>query len=679
MAEISAIVPVYKTEPYLCRCVDSLLIQTFEDFELILIDDGSPDGCGEICDAYARRDRRVHVIHQENGGLSAARNAGLDWAFANSGSRWVTFVDSDDWVHPKYLEALLGAARQYDVEVAICGFVRTSGEPLPEETPCAAAVWTPEAYYSRNAVNATVSWGKLYGKSCFQGLRFPVGKIHEDEFTTYRILFQLEHVAVVESALYAYFQNDSGIMRGKWTPRRLDGLEAQEEQIAYFSRAGMIDIAKGRLILLAYNRRKNLEQIRQCDALSEGEKRRYIRGMDRRLRRVLLHGRRYGLLPWNSERNKRIYMEVFPTVRVARNLWGRIKPVMKAVPGMRFLGEKAKRAMLWKGDIARVVRYVRGIRGKQAILLQSPLHGNLGDHAIALAELELLGAAGITCVDFPWSEGIEKLCARFTPAGKTILIHGGGYMGQLWPREEVRIRATLKAFRRNPVVIFPQTAYFDLATEDGRRCYEESRAIYEAHPRLTIFLRERYSLEFMRQYMPKVRAELVPDVVMLFHAPPGPEKREGVLLCLRADKERTMTDETRQRLTELLEESRCSVKCTDTVLRRNIDCGNRTRLVNEKMAEFAASRFVITDRLHGMIFAAITQTPCIVLDSLSPKLRGCYEWLDELDYIRFANDVSEVPSLMRQMEGVRPLYDRTRIEKAMAPLMAALRQSVGQK
>ena len=98
MANISVIVPVYKVEAFLNRCVDSILCQTYEDFEIILVDDGSPDTCGALCDEYARKDGRVHVIHQENGGLSAARNTGIDWAFANSTSRWLAFVDSDDWV-----------------------------------------------------------------------------------------------------------------------------------------------------------------------------------------------------------------------------------------------------------------------------------------------------------------------------------------------------------------------------------------------------------------------------------------------------------------------------------------------------------------------------------------------------------------------------------------------------
>lgn len=120
MPTISVIVPVYKVEPWLWRCVDSILAQTYTDFELILVDDGSPDNCGAICDEYAAKDSRVHVIHQKNGGLSAARNAGIDWVFAHSDSRWLTFVDSDDWLYPETLQFLLRDAAEKDIAKQAC-------------------------------------------------------------------------------------------------------------------------------------------------------------------------------------------------------------------------------------------------------------------------------------------------------------------------------------------------------------------------------------------------------------------------------------------------------------------------------------------------------------------------------------------------------------------------------
>ena len=235
MPVISVIVPVYNVEQYLHRCVDSILNQTFTDFELILVDDGSPDNCGAICDEYAEKDNRITVIHQKNGGLSAARNAGIDWSFANSDSQWLTFIDSDDWVHPQYLEILYNAVCDNNAKVSCCAF-----ESVKEETPFEniavpnIEIVDTKKFYLENNVNFTVAWGKLYHKSCFSNLRYPVGKIHEDEFTTYKILFEFEDIIFIDEKIYCYFQNPNGIMSSQFSIKRYDVIEALEERNDYF-------------------------------------------------------------------------------------------------------------------------------------------------------------------------------------------------------------------------------------------------------------------------------------------------------------------------------------------------------------------------------------------------------------------------------------------------------------
>ena len=125
MATVSIVVPVYKVEKYLKRCVDSILAQTFTDYELILVDDGSPDNCPEICDELAEKHSQIYVIHQKNGGLSAARNSGIEWALKNSESEWITFIDSDDWIHPQYLESMLNANLRNNTQVCMGQFCFT--------------------------------------------------------------------------------------------------------------------------------------------------------------------------------------------------------------------------------------------------------------------------------------------------------------------------------------------------------------------------------------------------------------------------------------------------------------------------------------------------------------------------------------------------------------------------
>lgn len=237
MPQISVIVPVYKVEPYLCRCVDSILGQTFTDFELILVDDGSPDNCPAICDEYAEKDNRVRVIHQKNGGLSVARNAGINWAFAHSDSQWITFIDSDDWIHSRMFEILYKAVIEKNVEVGICGFEPTEGvESEVDEEILSAELWNVEQFYVTYSVNATIACAKLYSRHCFSQIRYPAGKLHEDEFTTYKILFAQPKIAVISAPLYCYYHNPNSITTSVWTPRRMEVIQAFDEQISFFQK-----------------------------------------------------------------------------------------------------------------------------------------------------------------------------------------------------------------------------------------------------------------------------------------------------------------------------------------------------------------------------------------------------------------------------------------------------------
>ena len=673
MSEITVIIPVFKVEDFLHRSIDSVLAQSYRDFDVILIDDGSPDGCGSICDAYALRDKRVHVIHQKNGGLSVARNAGIEWAFINSNSHWLTFVDSDDWVHPEYLEALHSVAKETKTDLAVCGFVRTNGEQLPTIHHCTTELWKPSDFYLEHLTNATVSWGKLVKKEYYKQIRFPEGKIHEDEYTSYRILFQLKEVAFIRQPLYAYYQNDNGIIRGKWTPACLDYLEALEIQIDYFEKHGFFIIAERRFFSLLKSNLYNQNKVLECEDLSKKDKYAYLYRLKKQLRHEIIKYRKYQWMPFRSNNwNKDIYSNAFSSIRIARKIWGKVKNILKGNAVTYYLGKKIKRIGWNRQYISFLIKYMWNIALKKYILLQTPLHGNLGDQAIAQAELQILNRLKIPFYEFPWSKGIETQCSKVTSHTKVILLHGGGYLGQLWPNEEQRIRASLQAFQNNKVIILPQTVYFDMETEEGLKFFEESKSFYSTHPDLTIFLREKYSFQFMNKYMPEVHVVLVPDVVMLLQRKNAKVKRTGVILCMRHDKEKTISESDYE---NLLEKINCFFeKCdmTDTVIPGNIDITKRTELLDTKLYEFSKSSLVITDRLHGMIFAAITETPCIVLNSLSHKIRGCYEWISDLDYIRFAETIDEVPLIIDELKNVKPHYNREKIEEAMKPLYETL-------
>lgn len=236
LPKVSVIVPIYNVERYLQHCVDSILKQTYSSFDLILVDDGSPDRCPTICDKYAEMDSRIVVIHQTNKGLSAARNAGIEWALVNSDSEWITFIDSDDWIHPRYLEFLYKAVKKDKTKISICNYVRESQhiENFKDVKFISEIIQGMELFESELNIQATVAWNKLYKKELFSDIRYPDGRLHEDEFTTYKLLYLSGKVSWIDKPLYYYYQNDEGITRSKWSERRLDVYDAYEERVDFF-------------------------------------------------------------------------------------------------------------------------------------------------------------------------------------------------------------------------------------------------------------------------------------------------------------------------------------------------------------------------------------------------------------------------------------------------------------
>lgn len=245
--KIFVVVPVYKVEAYLERCIDSILNQTYTNWELVLVDDGSPDSCPAICDRYAAEYENITVIHQENGGLSAARNAGIDYAFrcGNSEQDWINFIDSDDFVHPLYLEHLYHAAKDAEVELGCCSFIPTSTSIIDSSNVFLSSIVSPaEDFWYLNHRDAIPAWAKLYRLVLFSDIRYPLGKICEDQFTTYKLVFQCNGIAFVPEKLYYYYQSDASIMRSPWTPRRMNNLEALREQKSFFLAHGYTNAYK---------------------------------------------------------------------------------------------------------------------------------------------------------------------------------------------------------------------------------------------------------------------------------------------------------------------------------------------------------------------------------------------------------------------------------------------------
>ena len=228
---VSIIIPIYKVEPYLRRCLDSVINQTYTNLEIILVDDGSPDNCPQICDEYAAKDKRIIVIHKENGGLSDARNAGLDICKGE----YISFVDSDDWVDEKYIEILQNLSIKENADITIGENIQTvRNEKIINKAYSTKIYSSKEALFHlfrKNHIAFVVSWGKLYKRNLFDTLRFPVGKFHEDEYTTFILFYNTTKIVYTSQKIYYYYQRANSIIssRHPW-----DILEFLEKRYLFF-------------------------------------------------------------------------------------------------------------------------------------------------------------------------------------------------------------------------------------------------------------------------------------------------------------------------------------------------------------------------------------------------------------------------------------------------------------
>ena len=233
---ISVIVPVYGVEEYLCRCIDSVLKQTYKKFELILVDDGSLDCSGKICDEYAKTDERIKVIHKKNGGLSDARNAGLTKACGE----YISFIDSDDWVSKEYLERLLNALKETRADICECNVLKTKGEEKTqtlekEMLKIYDTIDALEQLICDNVLRQYV-WNKIYRRCVIKNISFPKGKTNEDEFWTYQVFGNAQRVTKIPDILYYYFQRPNSIMGKDYSLKRLDAIAAKLERQSYIKK-----------------------------------------------------------------------------------------------------------------------------------------------------------------------------------------------------------------------------------------------------------------------------------------------------------------------------------------------------------------------------------------------------------------------------------------------------------
>lgn len=234
MELISIVVPVYNVAPFLEKCLNSILYQTYENIEIIVVDDGSTDGCGKICDSYSEKYDKITVIHKENGGLSDARNKGI----AHAKGEYIIFVDSDDVVAPDMVMYLYTLIKKYNGDIGICDpvhcfqtkdimFSKATKEVVFQKEEAIA-----EMLYQRSFL--TSAWGKIFPKNYFDKITFPVGMLFEDSAIMYKLFDEATRIVYGNAALYAYIHRENSITTRKFSDKDCDILKICESMEAYF-------------------------------------------------------------------------------------------------------------------------------------------------------------------------------------------------------------------------------------------------------------------------------------------------------------------------------------------------------------------------------------------------------------------------------------------------------------
>ena len=322
MAEISVIIPVYNAENFLRRFMDSLSAQTFSDFDVILVDDGSTDDSPRICDSYISE--KIHVVHQQNSGPSKARNVGIQWTISQSNSKYLAFIDSDDCIHPQYLEHLYQAAEILGCPAAMCRhryvYPADDWKAFTETCPSNPQPTLPEDLMLRQSDSFNYTWGKLFSKELFLNLRFRESiSFGEDNLIVYRAMFACEHIAFVDIPLYFYFYNAGGITKSPWSTRSLDVFAGIEAQLDFYKENGYTRAYHKEIELYIQQCAYQIHRIREDKPHLKGNTQ-YLQDLTQRMRKLLKEHKEYRLAD-----NAYWYEALYPQIAYCKNLVKRIK------------------------------------------------------------------------------------------------------------------------------------------------------------------------------------------------------------------------------------------------------------------------------------------------------------------------------------------------------------------
>ncbi|NFH70319.1 glycosyltransferase [Clostridium botulinum] len=624
---ISVIIPVYNVEKYLERCIQSVINQTYNNLEIIIVDDGSTDGSSLLCDKYSEYDSRIVVIHKENGGLSDARNEGLKIAMG----KYIAFLDSDDWIDLDYYEVLYNKMINTDSQIVIVGFLYVKDNKFIKPT----FYLEDKLFTSKEAIRelgkdellTSHAWNKLFKKEVLADIQFPKGKTYEDIFIMHKIFQNAEKIAVISDFKNYYFLNKESISNTPSLKNRLDEFLAFKTR--YEDLKDEYPEIKDKMAKLVCDKIANIYSKTQ---ITKEEKKKYKSEINET--RIFINNKKVVSSLGIKVKIMSISLNLFSIANKIKEIIPcNIKKIIKSI--------KIQNNRINKLDTG----------DNRIILIGSPEYGNIGDLAIAYFTKKFMefnsDKTFIEITEREFYKNFKYIFKNITTKD-VLLLQGGGNMGSEYiDQEEIRSKV-IKNFPNNNIILMPQTIYFSKDTY-GEKIKLQMKVRYSKHKALTLFARESISFELMKEIFENDIC-LVPDIVMSSNISFSNIERNGVMLCLRSDIEGILSVYDLMQIKKYVSNKFNNYYITDTVYDTDVSLKDRERVLNDLWLKMQKSELVITDRLHGMIFAAITGTPCIVLGNYNHKVKNCYKWFKDLKYIEFCSNIEEISNLIEKID-----------------------------
>lgn len=658
---VSVIIPIYNVEKYLERCIISVVHQTYKNLEIILVNDGSPDNSLSICEVWKKRDSRIKVLNKPNGGLSDARNSGLRIATGDL----IAFVDSDDWISINMIENMVLELCKQNADMVVCDFVSVYDTGYMEKN--IKESFTPKVISSRELMKLTLKdreitnhvWRRLYKRELIIEDIFPVGKNFEDVYTSPIFISKCSKIVVLSEAYYYYRINNEGIVKSVSLKNCEDYFESilasQGEVLKNYP--DLISYVKDNLRLKLMTIWHDLDKVE--GSLSKKKLRKRIQKLHRKNEKIFNYKSDQKLLSFE------IYTGI-PT-RIVQKILIKIKILMQK----KFDYQRKKE----------LIDSLRLSKSKKFVILGAPRYGNLGDLALLQGEINFINKF---FPDYRIKEIPDNLLQLFKdrPTGNNkdiYAIQAGGNIGTLYQGIHKDQEIALSNIESNNLMVFPQTFFYDLCLDEGEKILQESCELYKKKNVLT-FTRDKTSYDFVSKHFEGVKVNLVPDIALMidgFEYAKTLDERAGVFLCLRNDSERTLTDQKMDYILKVTEKFFTEIQEGDTH-RYNDEVDDDTfKYVEPLLKKIGSKRMMLTDRLHGMIFAAITSTPCIVITSKSPKVKGVYEWIKYLPYIKLVENLDDLEKSISEVLAVEnPKFENRNLMKEFEKMATIIKNNM---